>query len=65
MYKRIEGSKVRPPLTDKSTLKEEIETVWNERKALYEQAADITIETDKKTIKEITEEIIQLLKAKR
>jgi shikimate kinase len=61
MIKRIEKDKNRPALTDKKTLKEEIEEVWKKRKKLYQQTADITIETDDKTIDEITQEIIKRL----
>jgi len=57
MVKRINGNKNRPALTTQKTLKEEIEEVWNNRKGLYEQTADFTIETDNKTIEEIVNEI--------
>lgn len=61
MLKRLEGDRSRPALTDKRTLKEELEHVWEERKTLYENAADIIIETDNKTIEEIAEKIISKL----
>ena len=61
MLKRIGNAKNRPSLTSKKSLKEEIEQVWKERKSLYEQAADVTIDTDNKTLDEIIEEIIKKL----
>lgn len=59
---RIGYDKNRPALTNKKTFKEELEDVWNERKVLYEAAANVTIETDDKSVEEITNEIISLLK---
>jgi shikimate kinase len=61
MLKRIKNATNRPALTHKQTLKDEIQQVWKERKELYEQAADITIETDRKTVEEIANEIIEQL----
>ncbi len=46
---RIGDDPNRAALTDKKTKKDEMETVWNERKNLYEKAADIMIETDQLT----------------
>jgi len=61
MLKRLESDRSRPALTNKKTLEEELQQVWEERKTLYENAADIIIETDKKTVKEIADEIISKL----
>ncbi|SRR5258708_3989775 len=61
MLKRIGNSKSRPALTDKKTLKEEIKEIWKIRKSLYESSADITINTDNKTLSEITQEIVKQL----
>jgi shikimate kinase len=57
MIKRIGFDKNRPPLTIHKTLKEELEEVWRKRKDLYEKTADITIETDNKTVAQIVEAI--------
>lgn len=59
LFKRIGNDKKRVALTNEKTVKEEIETIWEERKTLYETTADITIETDKKTLDEIVKEIIK------
>jgi len=62
MFERIKNAKDRPALTDKNTLMEELEEVWKERKSLYENTADIIIETDNKTINQIADEIVSKLK---
>jgi len=61
MLKRIGDAQGRPSLTNKTSLREEIEEVWKQRKSLYEQTADITIETDDKTTDEISKKIIKHL----
>ena len=61
MVKRIGDASGRPLLTKEKTLKNEIKKIWNERKLLYLQAADRTIETDNKTIQKIANEIIKQL----
>lgn len=61
MIKRIKHAKNRPPLTDKKTLRTELEEVWNERKEQYEKIADIMVVTDNKTAEEVTTEIITQL----
>jgi shikimate kinase len=50
----------RPPLTGRGLL-EEIETVLAERKPLYENAADLTIATDRVRIEEICDRIVEAL----
>jgi shikimate kinase len=57
ILKRIGRNKNRPSLTGKKSFTEELEDVWNERKKIYKQTADIIIETDNKTIEQIAEEI--------
>lgn len=59
--KRINKGKNRPSLTGKKSFIEELEDIWNERKQLYNQTANIIIETDNKTFDEITHEIMQQL----
>ncbi len=61
MIKRIGNDTNRPALTNKKSLKEELEEVWKERKPIYETIANHSIETDGKTVKQITEEIIKQL----
>jgi 3-phosphoshikimate 1-carboxyvinyltransferase len=61
LIERIGDDTKRAPLTDKKTPKEEMEEVWNERKELYERAADYTINTEWKSSDEIIEEVIKLL----
>ncbi|TSC87126.1 MAG: shikimate kinase [Parcubacteria group bacterium Gr01-1014_8] len=61
---RIGESSTRPRLTGAKTMKEELEKVWEERKPLYEKAADETIDTTGMKPKDIAEEIVQRLKKK-
>ncbi len=62
ILKRIKEDKKtdfqRPPLKN-TNLEEEIETVLKERNPLYEKFSQLKIDTDKKSIKEITEIIIK------
>lgn len=58
MVRRLRDSSGRPPLTDKKTPKAEIEQVLRERQRLYEQAADIIIDTDKLRPDQAADEII-------
>ena len=55
---RIKDSSDRPRLTSKKTLAEEIEEVMKRRKTLYKQSADFEIDTNKKTIEEVADEVI-------
>ena len=57
IYQRIKNDKKRPLLMVENP-KKEIETILNAREQFY-LMADKTIETDNKTIEEITEEIIK------
>ncbi len=61
LLERIGEDKNRPALTNKKTLHEELETVWNERKNLYENAADGIVTTDNKTVEEIVDEILEIV----
>src|SRR6185369_9382539 len=45
LIERIGDDANRAPLTDKKTKEEEMEEVWKQRKDLYEQTADIIIDT--------------------
>lgn len=50
-----------PRLTENSSMRQELEDLWAERKELYEKAADAVIETGNKSPDEIAGEIVQLL----
>jgi shikimate kinase len=52
----------RPPLAGGRTVREDMELTLKERKALYRQAADLTVDTEGKTPEEVAETIIELLK---
>ena len=51
----------RPSLTGQGLL-EEIESVLAERKPLYEEASDLVIDTDRKTVEEICDQIVKQLR---
>lgn len=57
---RIQMSESRPSLTGKS-VEGELAEVWNDRKAIYESCADITIDTDGKTAAEVADIIARQL----
>lgn len=48
----------RPALTNKKNLKEEMTEVLRQREELYESTANLIIDTDKKTTRQIVEEIV-------
>ena len=58
---RIGDDPNRAALIDKKTKKEEMEIVWNERKNLYQQAADITIDTATGTEEKAVQDIFAAL----
>jgi shikimate kinase len=57
-----EKIKQRPSLTKNKSFIEEVEEVLKKRHPLYEKASDFQINTDNKTIEDITQEIIKILK---
>ncbi len=61
MFRRLESSKNRPPLTDKKSLRAEIQQVRRERQHLYEAAADLVIKTDNLTPAKAADVIIAKL----
>lgn len=61
LLKRIGDDKNRPALTNEKTLKAEMEKIFNGRKNLYENYADIIVETDNKTPENIVKEILKQL----
>lgn len=64
MVRRLEGSKNRPPLTDKKSLRAEVRQVRRERQHLYEAAADVVINTDNLTPAKAADRIIAKLEAR-
>jgi shikimate kinase len=61
MVKRIGEGSGRPALTVQPTVTDEIKQVLFEREPLYQKIANITIETDTKTIQEVVNEIMKQL----
>jgi shikimate kinase len=51
----------RPPLVEGRTRWEDMEITFKERKPLYQQAADLTINTENKTPEEVADLVINLL----
>jgi shikimate kinase len=51
----------RPPLVEGKSRREDMELTLKERKPLYQQAADLTINTENKTPEEIADLVINLL----
>ena len=58
---RLGDSSDRPALTDAETLEEEVEQVLAERQKLYEDAADVIIDTDSLSPEQVVAEILSLL----
>jgi shikimate kinase len=52
----------RPPLAGGRTGREDMEITFKERTQLYQQAADLSVDTEDKTPEEVAEAIINLLK---
>jgi len=59
LLQRIGEDKDRPALTNKKSIKEEMEIVWNERKNIYRNVADNIVITDGKMPEEIVNEIVK------
>jgi shikimate kinase len=51
----------RPPLAEGRTEQEDMEITFKERKPLYQQAADLTVNTENKTPEEVADLVINLL----
>jgi len=62
LVKRTGRDSQRPPLIKGRTTREDMEITFKERKTLYEQAADLTIDTENKTPEEVAGAIIESLK---
>jgi shikimate kinase len=52
----------RPPLAEGRSRREDMEITFKERKTLYQQAADLTVNTENKTPEEVADLAIELLK---
>ena len=61
LVNRIGEDSERPPLVSGRTQREDMELTLKERKPLYQQATDLTINTENKTPEEVAEAIINLL----
>jgi len=60
IYKRVRTKFTRPLLADSTDLRSDIEKILNDREPFYDKA-QFTVDTDDREIKEVTEEIIELL----
>ena len=61
IYKRLNKSSNNRPLFDIKQSKKKLTTLWNKRKPLYYNCADIIIDTEKKSSDQINKEIIKQL----
>lgn len=61
LIERIGDDNNRPSLTGKTSRPEDMKAVMQQRKKLYEEAADAIIETNNKTTSRVSEEIITAL----
>lgn len=64
ILQRIDEDPNRPSLTEKASLREEIESVLAKRKELYRRAADEIVDTNNKLPEQVAEEILELLQTK-
>jgi len=62
LVKRTGEDSQRPPLAGGRHQREDMEVTFKERKMLYQQAANLAINTEDKTPEEVAEAIINLLK---
>lgn len=61
LVKRVGNDPKRPSLTDKKTPLEEIEEVLKQREKLYQQAADVIIDTENTTPENVVSKIMENL----
>jgi shikimate kinase len=64
LVERTGEDKGRPSLAGGRTIREDMEITFKERKALYRQAADLSVDTEDKTPEEVAEAIINSLKTR-
>ena len=62
LLERLGEDSERPPLVEGRTPREDIEITLNERKPLYQKAADLVVDTENKTAEAVAEAIIKSLK---
>lgn len=62
LVSRIQNDAPRPQLIENKSLLDEMETILQQRRSLYENAADITIETEDKSIAVLHDETIEAIK---
>jgi len=65
LVKRIGEDTERPPLVKGRSQREDIEVTLNERKPLYQKAADLVVDTENQTPEEVAEAIMSLLMARK
>jgi shikimate kinase len=65
LLERIGEDSQRPPLVSGRTRRGDIELTLNERKPLYQKAADLTINTEDKTPEEVAELVMSRLGARK
>lgn len=63
LVKRVGDGKNRPIFTNSNRIRKELEQIYAGRKTLYQKAANYSVDTDGKTLEEITEEIIMIIKS--
>lgn len=61
LVNRIGEDTDRPPLGEGRSRREDMELTLKERKPLYQQAADLTVNTENKTPEEVADQVINLL----
>jgi shikimate kinase len=60
IVKRIEGGTQRPALTEGKSFTDEVEDVLRERTPLYEAAAHAQVDTDRRDLEQVAEEVRRL-----
>jgi shikimate kinase len=62
LVNRVGEDSERPPLVEGRTQRGDMEMTLNERKPLYQKAADLVVDTENKTPEEVADLVINLLK---
>lgn len=61
LAERIGTDPNRPALTTQNSLQDELDQLWRDRRAAYEAAADITVDTDERSVADIANNILHKL----
>ncbi|MGD9116616.1 MAG: shikimate kinase [Dehalococcoidia bacterium] len=61
LVQRVGDDYLRPPLIEGKSRREEMETIFAERRKLYKQSADINVDTEDRTPEEVVEAIIYII----